>query len=242
MNTAINVNQLSKYYKTKKALGAINLDIYEGEIFALLGPNGAGKTTLIKVLSCLVKPTSGDATIFEKNILNDELAVKKLIAVSPQETAIARNLTALQNLEMIATICGKDKKSALEQAEKFNLMEQPKLKAKNLSGGNQRRLSIAMALISEPKVLFLDEPTLGLDIEARYDLWEIIKNLKSKTTIILTTHYLEEAEALADRIGIIKKGEIVELGTNQQLKDKYANGDIKISLADIYLRIVRGNV
>lgn len=242
MNIAISVNQLTKYYKTKKAIDAISLDVYEGEIFALLGPNGAGKTTLIKALSCLIKPTSGDATIFGKSILNEEFEVKKLIAVSPQETAIARNLTALQNLEMIATICGKDKNAAREQAESFGLLEQPKLKAKNLSGGNQRRLSIAMALISEPKVLFLDEPTLGLDIEARYDLWALIKKLKTKTTIILTTHYLEEAETLADRIGIIKNGQIVELGSNEQLKNKYAKGDTKPSLADIYLRIVRGSL
>lgn len=242
MNIAISTKGLTKKYKSKLALAPLDLDIFEGEVFALLGPNGAGKTTLIKILSCLIKPTSGDATILGKSILSQEFEVKKVIAVSPQETAIARNLTALQNLEMIATICGKDKTVAQKYAEDFALMEQPKLKAKNLSGGNQRRLSIAMALITDPKILFLDEPTLGLDVEARYDLWDLIKGLKTKTTIILTTHYLEEAEALSDRIGIIKNGELVELGTTQQLKNKYAKENKETTLADIYLQIVRGKL
>ncbi len=240
MDIAIHTQGLSKSYKDNVAVAPLDLDIYQGEIFALLGPNGAGKTTTIKMLSCLIKPTSGDASIYGKSILSQEFEVKKLIAVSPQETAVARNLTALENLQMVASICGKSKEEARALADKFGLLRQPKLKAKNLSGGNQRRLSIAMAIITGPKVIFLDEPTLGLDIEARRDLWDIIRELKKTCTIILTTHYLEEADALSDRIGIIKDGKLVELSTSKELKTKYAKGKKKASLEDIYMQIIRG--
>ncbi len=243
MDTIIQTNQLCKRYKDKIAVDCLTFDIYNGEVFALLGPNGAGKTTTIKMLSCLATPSSGTAIVCGHDITKKAMAVKEVIAVSPQETAVAKNLTALENLEMIAEICKKDKASAKELAERFNLLQQPKLKAKKLSGGNQRRLSIAMALITEPKVLFLDEPTLGLDIEARYELWRIIKELKSKCTIVLTTHYLEEAEALADRMGVIKDGKLIELDTPSELRKKYTKPEENnISIDEIYMRIVHGGV
>lgn len=239
MKEVIEISKLRKTYKDKVAVEGLDLNIHENEVFALLGPNGAGKTTTIKMLCCLLPPTSGKASIYGYDVVKDELEVKKLIAVSPQETAIARNLTALENIEMIAQISGKTKEEAKIIAEKFNLLGS--LKAKTLSGGNQRRLSIAMALITKPKILFLDEPTLGLDIEARYDLWNIIKDLKKDTTIILTTHYLEEADALADRIGIIKNGKLVELNAGVELKKKYLKeNETNITLDEVYMRIIRG--
>ena len=238
---AIEIKNITKEFKNLTALSNVSLEIHEGECFALLGPNGAGKTTLIKILSSLLSPTSGTALILGNDILQKENEVKKVIAVCPQETAIAKNLTALENLEMIAAICGKTKKDAKELAERFKLLKNPKQLSKNLSGGNKRRLSIAMALLPEPKVLFLDEPTLGLDIEARIELWDLIKSLRGKTTIVLTTHYLEEADKLSNRIGVIKGGKIIELDTPENLKKKYAKeGETNPSIDDIYIRIIKG--
>lgn len=222
--TAIKIVNLTKKYKDKIAVNKLNLEIKEGELFSLLGVNGAGKTTTIKMLSCLIKPSGGDAVLLGDSIVNNSLKVKEKINVSPQETAIAPNLTVKENLETIARIYGSTKKESKEKAEdtiaKFELSEIEKSKAKTLSGGYQRRLSIAMSLISEPKILFLDEPTLGLDVLARRELWENIKKLKGKVTIILTTHYLEEAEALSDRIGIMAKGNLKAVGTAKELTSK----------------------
>lgn len=238
---AIEIENLSKEFKNVKALNNFSLEIHEGECFALLGPNGAGKSTLLKILSCLLSPSSGTARVFGKDILKEEDEVKKLISVCPQETAIAKNLTPLENLEMIASICKKSKKDAREIAEKFDLLKNSKQLSKNLSGGNKRRLSIAMALLPEPKILLLDEPTLGLDIEARIELWDMIKSLQGKTTIVLTTHYLEEADKLSNRIGVIKNGELIELDTPQNLKQKYAKeGETSPSIDEIYIRIIKG--
>lgn len=224
MMTAIQINNLVKQYGTKTAVKPLNLSIEQGEFFGLLGVNGAGKTTTIKMLSCLTKPTSGDATLHDKSIVSEPQAVKEIINVSPQETAVAPNLTIRENLELIAGIYGNNSKASREKATKiidsFGLSEIEKDKAKTLSGGWQRRLSIAMALISEPKILFLDEPTLGLDVLARRELWSVLEKLKGKVTIILTTHYLEEAESLCDRIGIMAKGELKAVGTVSQLKSK----------------------
>lgn len=221
---AIEARGLSKQYGFKKALDNLDLTVAEGELFALLGINGAGKTTAIKLLSCLIAPTSGTAAIFGHDIISETQAAKGLLATSPQETAVAPNLTVLENLEMMAGIYGaapkEAKVKAAEMVNRFQLDEYRKTAAKKLSGGWQRRLSIAMALISEPKLLFLDEPTLGLDVLARRELWAIIRSLKSKTTIILTTHYLEEAEALSDRIGILSKGKLTALGTAQALMEQ----------------------
>lgn len=217
--TAIETSALTKKYKDLTAVNALDLSIGEGELFALLGVNGAGKSTLIKMLSCLAEPTSGDAKIFGHSIITESHEVKKLINVSPQETAVAPNLSVRENLEFIAGIYGAKNpwESASREIEEMGLSSVACKKAKTLSGGWQRRLSIAMALISEPKLLFLDEPTLGLDVIARRELWSVIKKLRSRTTVILTTHYLEEAESLSDRIGIMSHGSLVACGTAEEL-------------------------
>ena len=223
MNTkvAIKTTALTKQYGEKIACNAVELSVYRGELLALLGVNGAGKTTLIKMLSCLTSPTSGEAQICEKSITTEQNEVKALVGVSPQETSIAPNLTVKENLEFVAEIYGKNatqaKIKAMEMIEQFSMQEVSDTRAKKLSGGWQRRLSIAMALISEPQVLFLDEPTLGLDILARRELWKHIERLKGTTTVILTTHYLEEAEALSDRIAIMVNGNIKHVATAEEL-------------------------
>lgn len=217
----VETKALTKKYREKTAVDSLQLKIEQGEIFALLGVNGAGKSTTIKMLSCLVKPTAGDALILGESILADAYSIKSIINVSPQETAVAPNLTVRENLEMISGIYGNDKAEAKcraqETIEVFGMEKIAGDRAKILSGGWQRRLSIAMALISEPRILFLDEPTLGLDVFARRELWAMIKKLKGRITIILTTHYLEEAEALADHIGIMSEGKLVSAGTVQEL-------------------------
>jgi len=212
---------LTKKFGDLIAVDNLNLSIEKGELFSLLGLNGAGKTTTIKMLSCLIQPTSGDATILDKNLIKDSQFIKQRLNVSPQETAVALKLSVSENLKMIAGIYGIDKeiiaKKVDEMISVFRLSDVQNKKAKLLSGGMQRRLSIAMALITEPEILFLDEPTLGLDVIARRELWAIIKKLKEKTTIILTTHYLEEVEALSDRVAIMQKGKIKAIGTVEEL-------------------------
>lgn len=220
---AINVVGLTKKYKSLVAVEDLHLHIPKGELFALLGVNGAGKTTTVKMLCGLTVPTQGDAYVGGYSIVKDPLKVKGLLGVSPQETAIAPNLTAKENLELICSIWkyGKEeqKTKIRELSNRLGLESVLNRKAGKLSGGWQRRLSIAMALIGEPSILFLDEPTLGLDVLARHDLWEVIRKLKGDVTIILTTHYMEEAEALSDRIGILKDGKLLVTGTAQELKE-----------------------
>jgi len=217
----IKTRNLTKKFGDLIAVDNINLSIDKGELFSLLGLNGAGKTTTIKMLSCLIQPTSGDATILEKNLIKDAQFIKQRLNVSPQETAVATKLSVWENLKLIAGIYGIDKKIIPQKVHEmitlFSLAEVQNKKAKLLSGGMQRRLSIAMALITEPEILFLDEPTLGLDVIARRELWAVIRKLKEKTTIILTTHYLEEAEALSDRVAIMQKGKIKAIGTVEEL-------------------------
>lgn len=235
---AINTTNLTKKYKEKTVVKSLNLSVEQGELYALLGVNGAGKSTTIKMLSCLIPVTSGDALLNSNSIIKDSQKVKQIINVSPQETAVAEKLTVRENLELIARIYGSSKKQAKEKAQamidKFDMQEIAKSRAKTLSGGWQRRLSIAMALITEPEILFLDEPTLGLDVLARRELWHVIEKLKGKITIILTTHYLEEAESLSDRIGIMAKGELKAVGTANELKalaktDKFEEAFIRIA-------------
>ena len=220
MNAVI-IKELTKKYGNIIAVNNLNLTIEQGELFALLGVNGAGKTTTIKMLSCLIKPTSGDAFLLGDSIVSNPHAIKEKTNISPQETAVASNLSVLENLELIAGIYGQDSKTANknahEIAQKFGLENELNKKAKNLSGGMQRRLSIAMALISEPRVLFLDEPTLGLDVLARRELWASIKSLKGKVTMILTTHYMDEVENLSDRAGIMARGQLKAVGTVTEL-------------------------
>lgn len=221
---AIVINELTKKYGDLAAVDHLSLTVKQGELFALLGVNGAGKSTTIKLLSCLIKPTGGDAALLGDSIVSNPHAVKEKINISPQETAVAANLTVFENLALIAGIYGQDsktaKKHAQELAERFGLQESLHKKAKHLSGGMQRRLSIALALISDPQILFLDEPTLGLDVLARRELWALIKELKGHITIILTTHYMDEVEHLSDRVGIMTKGQLTAVGTVAELLTK----------------------
>lgn len=221
MTEAIKTVALTKKYGEKTAVNSLDLTVHKGELFSLLGVNGAGKTTTIKMLSCLTAPTSGDAFLLGDSIVSSSVKVKAKTNVSPQETAVARNLSVYENLIFAAGIYGFDKAKSIASADKmmkdFALSDVAKSKAKTLSGGYARRLSIAMALISSPEILFLDEPTLGLDVIARRALWDVITSLKGKTTIILTTHYMEEAEALSDRIGIMAGGHLCAVGTAEEL-------------------------
>ncbi len=234
---AIKTMELAKQYKDLTAVDKLHLQINQGELFSLLGVNGAGKTTTIKMLSCLTKPTGGDALVGGYSITKESEQVKRLIGVSPQETAVAPNLSVKENLELICGIHGfsKEKTEAKirELSEQFALDEVLRKRAGKLSGGFQRRVSIAMALISEPQILFLDEPTLGLDVIARHDLWEVIRSLKGKITIILTTHYMEEAEALSDRIGIMKSGRLLAVGTVEELNRKAGTEDFETAFVSI---------
>jgi len=234
---AIKTIGLIKQYKNLTAVDKLHLEIMQGELFSLLGVNGAGKTTTIKMLSCLTKPTDGDAFVGGYSITRESDQVKRLIGVSPQETAIAPNLSVKENLELICGIhrFSKEKTEVKikEIDQQFALQDVLHRKAGKLSGGWQRRVSIAMALISEPEILFLDEPTLGLDVIARHDLWEIIRSLKGKVTIILTTHYMEEAEALSDRIGIMKSGRLLAVGTVEELNKKADNNDFETAFVSI---------
>ena len=238
--TAIKILGLTKEYKDVVAVDNLNLEVKNGELLSLLGVNGAGKTTTIKMLSCLTAPTSGDAFLLDKSIISNTLDVKSLIAVSPQETAVAPNLTAKENLELICGAHGFTKQKKVEKINEItNLLALTCIlnkKASKLSGGWQRRLSIAMALISEPKILFLDEPTLGLDVLARSELWDLIKALKGKVTIILTTHYMEEAEELSDRIAIMKDGKLLTVNTPNAIKQE-TNTE---SIEKAFIAIVKG--
>ena len=228
---AIEIKNLRKEYKDIIAVDNLNLTIKKGELVSLLGVNGAGKTTTIKMLSCLTTPTSGDAFLNGKSIVKESKAVKSIIAVSPQETAIAAGLTVLENLKLI---CGIHSFSNEKRNDKINelvsileLNDFLNKKAGKLSGGLKRRLSIAMALISEPEILFLDEPTLGLDVLSRSELWEMIRALKGKITIVLTTHYMQEAEELSDRVAIMNKGKLVMVETSEKLKEVTKTDDFE---------------
>ena len=234
---AIKTDNLRKEYKDVVAVDNLNLEIEEGELFALLGVNGAGKTTTIKMLSTLSKPTSGDALIFGHSILKDTDRIKELIDISMQETAIARKLSVQENIEFYARLSGQSKeeiKTTKEYVYKvFGFDSVAKKRAAKLSGGWQRKLSIALALVTNPKILFLDEPTLGLDVLARRELWKTIESLKGKMTIILTTHYMEEAEALADRIGIMKDGRLLFVGAKEELFEKTGKDDVENAFVEL---------
>lgn len=218
---AIEALQLSRRFGDKIAVDALDLSVEAGELFALLGVNGAGKTTTIRMLTGLLPPSGGTAKLLGHDIQTDALAAKQLTAVSPQESAVAAKLTVRENLELMAGVYGADKPSARAAADEimreFGLDEVERQTAKSLSGGWQRRLSIAMALVTKPQILFLDEPTLGLDVLARRELWKQVRALKGRVTVVLTTHYMEEAEALADRIGIMSTGRLKAVGTAQEL-------------------------
>ncbi len=237
---AIRIEGLTKIYKDVIAVDGLSLSVKEGELFSLLGVNGAGKTTVIKMLSCLTAPTSGDAYLLGKSIRTESSAVKSFIAVSPQETAVAPGLSVRENLELICGIYGfsEDKRNdkIKELTSLLGLEEVMGRKAGKLSGGWQRRLSIAMALICEPEMLFLDEPTLGLDVLARSDLWDIIRSLKGRITIVLTTHYMEEAEVLSDRIAIMKDGKLLMCDTPDHIKEQTGENSIEKA----FIKVVKG--
>lgn len=235
---SIEIKNLTKKYKDKIAVNNMNLNIKKGELFALLGTNGAGKTTTIKLLSGLILQTSGEIIIDNMNMKNDMLKIKEILNVSPQETAIAQNLTVKENLDFMAGVYQiKNKEEKIKELIKlFKLNDILNKKTKTLSGGWQRKVSIAISLINDPKILFLDEPTLGLDVIARKELWKIINELKGKITIILTTHYMEEAESLSDRIGIMSNGNLVDVGSSKELIKKTKTKNIE----DAFIKIATG--
>lgn len=235
---AIEIKKLTKKFKDKVAVDNINLEVKEGELFALLGTNGAGKTTTIKMMSTLIMPTDVEIKVLGYDTKKDYMKIREKLNVSPQETAIAPNLSVKENLEFMAGVYKiKDKDIKINELIKmFKLEEVLKQKAKTLSGGWQRKVSIAIALINNPQILFLDEPTLGLDVIARKELWKIIESLKGKVTIILTTHYMEEAESLSDRIAIMNKGNIVQIGTAKELIEKTGAKNFE----DAFVKIATG--
>ena len=237
---AIRIENLTKKYKDVVAVDGLNLSVKQGELLSLLGVNGAGKTTTIKMLSCLTQPTAGDAYLNGKSVTKEAAEVKKILGVSPQETAVAPGLTVEENLRLMCGVYGLSKEKTVakiaELAAKLGLESVMKKKAGKLSGSWQRRLSIAMALVSEPQILYLDEPTLGLDVLARSDLWDIIRELKGKVTVVLTTHYMEEAEALSDRVAIMREGRLLMCDTVDAIKER-AETD---SFEQAFIRIVKG--
>ena len=238
--TAIKTEKLRKEYKDVVAVDDLDLEIKEGELFSLLGVNGAGKTTTIKMLTTLAKPTAGEAFILGNPITGDREKITGIVDVSMQQTAVARNLTVEENLEFYCAIKGVEKQRVAEVKQRmyqvFGLEKVAKKRAKLLSGGWQRKLSIALSLVGDPKVLFLDEPTLGLDVIARRELWKTIASLKGKMTIVLTTHYMEEAEALSDRIGIMKDGKLLFVGSKESLFEQTKTESVE----DAFIRLVEG--
>ena len=234
---AIQTTKLTKSYKDLTAVDQLDLTIEEGELFSLLGVNGAGKTTTVKMLSTLARPTSGEATVFGYTLGRDDAKIKEIVDISMQETAVARKLTVRENIELFARLSGQTKEETEATAEKiyadFGLGKVKNKKAAELSGGWQRKLSIALALVTRPKLLFLDEPTLGLDVIARRELWRVIEDLKGKMTVVLTTHYMEEAEALSDRIGIMKDGKLLFVGTKEDLYAKTGKSDVENAFIEI---------
>ena len=234
---AIKTNNLRKEYKDVVAVDSLNLEIKEGELFSLLGVNGAGKTTTIKMLATLIKPTSGDAFIYNYSISSNKSEIKEIIDLSMQETAIARKLTVEENIEFYAKLSGQNKFETEETKKyiyaSFGLDAVAKKTSFKLSGGWQRKLSIALALVTKPKILFLDEPTLGLDVLARRELWKTIGELKGNMTVILTTHNMEEAEALSDRIGIMKEGKLLFVGSKEELLTSTNTKSVEEAFIDI---------
>lgn len=236
---AIETKGLTKQYRDVTAVDRLELTVEQGELFSLLGVNGAGKTTTIRMLSCLTRPTAGDALLAGRSVTAEPNRVKAVIGVSPQETAVAPNLSVKENLALMCGVHGFDREQGrtriVRLMEQLGLTDVRNRRAGKLSGGWQRRLSLAMALVSEPEILFLDEPTLGLDVLARSELWDVIRALKGRTTVVLTTHYMEEAEALSDRIGVMKDGRLLTVGTAEELKQRTGADRFE----DAFIRIVK---
>lgn len=231
MAKSIEFQHVTRRFGEKTAVDDLTMEIHGGELFGLLGVNGAGKTTAIRMSCGLLRPSEGKILAGGLDTASGSTRVQKMINLSPQETAVAPNLTVRENLELMAGLYGLDPEEARQNMEastsSFHLEEVLCARAKTLSGGWQRRLSIAMALVTQPEILFLDEPTLGLDVIARRELWETIRGMKGRMTIVLTTHYLEEAEALCERIGIMADGRLRALGTAGQLKEMAGQEDFE---------------
>lgn len=236
----IEIKNVFKKFKNVTALNGLTLTIRDNECFSLLGLNGAGKTTLINVLSTVIKKDGGEVYVNGVNLDKDPEKVRKIINVSPQENAVCKKLTVKENLELVADLYGIENKSEKVAAaiKKFGLLEKAGVQARKLSGGQQRRLSIALAIISEPQILFLDEPTLGLDVKARAVLWSVIEDLKREMTVVLTTHYLDEVEHLSDRVGIMTKGKIKAVGTVKEITEQTG----KNSLEEAFLSLTEEDV
>lgn len=235
MNIAIKTNKLTKSFKQFTAVDDITLDIYQGEIFGILGPNGAGKTTFLKMLSTILPITSGEAIVLGYDVTSSGNKVRNLIGLTGQYASIDEELTAIENMEIYGRLCGLKKKEAITRGEQllrqFSLYDVKDKRVKGFSGGMKRRTDLAVSLITKPKILFLDEPTTGLDPRTRGEMWNVIRDLaRDGSTIVLTTQYLEEADQLADRIGIIDQGKLISLGTPDQLKNQLANTQLEIKL------------
>ncbi len=235
-NKVIDVNALSKSFKSLKAVDGISFSVYEGEIFGFLGPNGAGKTTTIKMLTTLIPPSSGEAVILGHSITKEANTVRSMIGVVPQEYTADEDLSGYDNMLLIADLYGlprsESKKRIADLLSVVELSKAAKRKVSTYSGGMRRRLELAIGLINHPKVLFLDEPTLGLDVQTRTVVWRYIQEMKRryKMTLFLTTHYLEEADSLCDRIAIIDHGKIIKIGTPDELKQSIGGDIIELSI------------
>ena len=230
------INDLSKVYDNGfKALKNINLDIKKGEIFAMLGPNGAGKTTLISIICGIVTPSSGKVTVDNFDIINDYRETRSRIGLVPQELTLEQFETVFNNVSYSRGLYGKKPNpSHIEKILKqLSLWDKKDLRLRQLSGGMKRRVLIAKALSHEPKILFLDEPTAGVDVELRQDMWKIVESLRETgVTIILTTHYIEEAEAIADRVGVINQGEIIIVDKTETLLKKMGHKKLTVDLQE----------
>jgi ABC-2 type transport system ATP-binding protein len=237
------IENLTKKYEDKAAVDNLSLNVEKGELFGLLGPNGAGKTTIISILCGLIKPTSGSAKIYGVDIEKDAQHVKEQIGVCIQETAIYPYLSGKENLELFGNLYGMEKKAISERSKmllvKMGLQDDAKRVTSKYSGGMKRRLSLALALIHDPEIAFLDEPTVAMDPQSRHAVWDFIKDQKTRgKTIILTTHYMEEAEELCDRVGIIDHGKLIALGTPKELITK--NG-VK-NLEEVFIQLTGRNM
>ncbi|MHA2399387.1 MAG: ABC transporter ATP-binding protein [Promethearchaeota archaeon] len=231
MENAIETQNLKKYFNEIHAVDGIDIQIPKGSLYGVLGPNGAGKTTTIRMLSTVLHPTSGDATVLGFDIKKEAHEIRKRIGVCPQELVLYPRLTARENIHLIAQMHGLTKKDYKEKTDdllgKMNLMDRANSLVKGFSGGMQRRVNVLMAVIHEPELLFFDEPTAGLDPQSRRVVWDFIKDFQEKgSTIILTTHNMEEADDLSDELIIIDQGKIIAQGTPDELKGRLGEGDI----------------
>jgi len=232
------IKDLVKDFGDVKAVNGLTLDIRKGELFGLLGPNGAGKTTTISILCGLLAPSAGTAHIGGLDVTKDISRIKERIGVCPQEAAVFKFLTGKENIELFGNLHSMDKQVLRERStdllSQANFSEAAGRKAKGYSGGMLRQLNLLMAMISDPEIVFLDEPTVGMDARVRRRTWEYIASLKDQDkTIVLTTHYIEEAESLSDRVGIIDYGELIDLGTPEGLMRKHESKDLE----EVFLKI-----